>query len=417
MGSGEEPTGVVRGSNDPGEPSSSADGAGAGWAGLPRSRDGLEDSRRGRVSLGMGIESPHSVGRAEGGRLVIGSPDGEGTAQGLKLPRERDSDSRIGTDRIKKRQSISLRKSGWPRVRRGCPGLGRPSMATATGDHLVPECLGGRLEFFDRAVVGEDMVGLSAFLFERPLDLLAGGEDFGRPPSRGFEPGQADLGRGVDEDHEIAKRVPARLVEDRRVENDRVVPAPAGFARDRLLEGLPHGRMEDRFQVAERLGPGKDDRTQGPTVDRPADPELPERLENLLAESFEDPVSTGALLQENMADLVGVEQQTALAREDRGHLALAGTDAADHPDDGNRAVPPGAGGSATGTGVVEGGAGHDGSIHAQGSGGTGRIVGARHGGRVDAGGVFGRSKCRRGACSRGGDGSAAGLAREDVGDL
>src|SRR6185312_4651432 len=186
-----------------------------------------------------------------------------------------------------------------------------------------------------------------SLLFERALRLLPGGEDIGGPPSTGFEPGQANLGFGVDEHDQVAECIPTRLIENSGIEDDRGHPASARLSSNGPLEGLPHRRMQDRFEVSERLGPGEDDRPEGPTIDRSANAEITIGGEDLLAEPFEDPISTRALFEEDVADRIGIKKESAEAGESGRGQALPAPDPADHADDGDRAVPPGAGGSAT----------------------------------------------------------------------
>jgi hypothetical protein len=269
----------------------------------------------------------------------------------------------------------------------------RASLSTGPGHELLPEGLDGDLELFGRAVIGQDLVGLSAFLFERTLDLLTSGEPFERPASTGFEPGQASLGTGVDEDDDVAKRVPTRFVKNGGVKDYGGNPTSPRLAGDGFLEGLPHGRMEDRFQVSKRLGPGEYDRSERPTVDRPTDSELSERFKHILAKPFEDAVPARALFKEDVTDGVGVEQEGSEAGERGGREALAGPDPADNADHGDRTIPPGTGGSATRAGIFSGKTGHDDSIHARNSGGTqavGRPGLARKPRTTQAGSQFGK---------------------------
>lgn len=105
--------------------------------------------------------------------------------------------------------------------------------------------------------------------------------------------------------------------------------------------------------------------SQGASIDRTTDPEFAKWLQDLLAEPFEHPIAAGTLFEQGVADLVGIEQKPTQTGEGGGDQALAGPDSTDQPDNRNRTVPPGASGSATRSGLICGGAGHDGSIHAR----------------------------------------------------
>ena len=167
------------------------------------------------------------------------------------------------------------------------------------------------------------MIGLTPLLLQRALDLLASFEDLRRPASGRFEPGQARFRRGVDENHRVAECVPASLIKDGRVESHERDPASPRLSADRFFESLAHQGVEDRLKVAESPGALEDDSAERPTINRPADAELTEGLENLFAEPFQDAIPAGALFEEDVADCVGVEDERSDLAEVSRHHALA----------------------------------------------------------------------------------------------
>ncbi len=300
----------------------------------------------------MGIESPRSVGRAVGGggrrslvangRLRIEA--GRETRAVLRVEGSRDSISKRG------RRGLEGRGGGWPRA--GLPGSGR---RRRRAEELGPEGFDRRPKLVEGAVVGQDVVGLSALLLERPLDLLAGGEAL--RPTTLAKPRAGPAGSRARRRRRRPSRraYPSPPHRGSRRRGRWRHPPPAGLAGDGLLERLPHRGVEDRFEVAERARVGEDDRPEGPAVDRPGGRlDSPNGSRIVLAEPLEDPVAAGALFEQDVADRVGVEEERPKLGEDRGGQALARADPADQADDRDRAVPPGAGGSATRSGIVDG---------------------------------------------------------------
>lgn len=210
----------------------------------------------------------------------------------------------------------------------------------AGGESPIPKPADRLIERVGRAVIGEDLVGELTLAIERPLGGLAGLEVRCGPTATGLQAGESNVARGIHEDDEVAQVVPAGFEQDRRVEDDRAVTALPLGAPDGLEERLPHPGVEDRFEVTTGRRVGKDPGAQRTPVDRGGTVGLGGGAEDLAAEALDDALAAGSLIQQGVANPVGVDEEGPMLLQTLRDPGFAGTDAADKSDDGQLTVFP-----------------------------------------------------------------------------
>lgn len=166
---------------------------------------------------------------------------------------------------------------------------------------------------------------------KRKLGLLPAKQFLARPaPSRchtGCSIGQ----RRLDEYHVRTQGVPAGLEQDGRV--DHHSPRPAGLSRlgDATLHLRTHRWVQDVLQPPTLLRVGKNPPSQSAAIDGAR------RVEDLIAPLPPDGLPYARLVQQRMAERVGVDDLATGLAERPGHRALARANTARNPDDCNLA--------------------------------------------------------------------------------
>jgi hypothetical protein len=188
-------------------------------------------------------------------------------------------------------------------VRRG--GIGEGEGAEPAGGFLKagPETRDVGVKLLGVSGVGDDGGGGAFFLVEGPLGGLAGLEGLGGPASGGRQALESEGAGGVDEPDDVAEVVPAGFEEDGGVEDDGGGGVAAEGTGDGFFEGQPHAGVEDALKVAELVGVVEDEGGQSGAVDFI----WVVGAEDGGAETAEDGLAGGGLIEQGVADSVGVE--------------------------------------------------------------------------------------------------------------
>ena len=176
----------------------------------------------------------------------------------------------------------------------------------------------------------------SGFLVvERELAAFAGLELLAAPATAGDDASSSLLARRVDEDHGIAKVMPSCFEQHGGVEDDRLGAARAADGVDLLFKGLPNTWMRNAFQILQSLPAlwriAEDFAAQGRAVDGSG------RIENVCSETIADLLLNVRITEDLVSDGVAIDHHDAApVREFAGDRTLAGSDAADEGEHGNR---------------------------------------------------------------------------------
>lgn len=175
-------------------------------------------------------------------------------------------------------------------------------------------------------VVGNSILGFSAFVLQWGLGGFPAGELGVVPAPRGLEAGEAYGAGGIDEEDGVAFGVEPGLVEEGGVKDDEPDPL-GGRTGDCFAAGLVEDGVEEFFESFSLGGVAEDDGGDGGAVDGVV------WGEDLGPPPLREGVADVGLGEEIADVCVGVDDEGVVGGEEAGDGGLAGADAAGEAED------------------------------------------------------------------------------------